>query len=206
MTYNGRLKKSEWEVRSIALTTAQQITKQYHYAKGGSNTGTYTHGLFRRDEFWEANCAGIAWWIPPTKSSAIATYPANWRGVLCLSRLVIVPGVPLNACSFLLARSVKMIDRERWPCLVTYADEWQGHTGTIYRAANWSYMGLTKPETVFVVNGRMTSRKAGPITRTHSEMLALGAEELGRFAKHKFVNIREFPANKSLQPTSKTGG
>lgn len=82
-----------------------------------------------------------------------------------------------------------LIDRLRWPCLVTYADEWQGHTGTIYRATNWQYVGLTKPEATFVHNGRMVARKAGPKTRTRSEMEAMGAEMVGRFAKHKFVHI-----------------
>ncbi len=132
---------------------------------------------------------GAAWWIPPTKSAALATYPANWRGVLALSRLVVAPNVPKNACTFMLAASRKMIDRRRWPALVTYADEWQGHTGTIYRADNWQDVGRTAPGATFVLNGRMIARKAGPRTRTRAEMESLGAEMIGRFAKRKFVHI-----------------
>ena len=139
--------------------------------------------------FFDNECWGIAWWIPPTKSAALATFPENWQGVLALSRLVIVPGVPKNACSFLLSKSMKLINRRRWPCLVTYADEWQGHVGTIYKATNWRYAGKTKPEPVFVLNGRMVARKAGPKTRTKAQMLALGARLLGRFSKHKFVHV-----------------
>ena len=81
----------------------------------------------------------------------------------------------------------RMIDRKRWPCLVTYADEWQG-TRTIYRASNWDYCGLTAPEATFVKDGRMVARKAGPNTRTRAEMEELGAKMIGRFAKHKFVH------------------
>lgn len=125
----------------------------------------------------------------PTKSAALATFPLKWQGVLCLSRLVIVPGMPKNACTFLLAGSRHRIDSKRWPCLVTYADQWQGHSGGIYRADNWDYIGLTKPERTYTLNGRMIARKAGPKTRTHAEMLALGAECIGSFAKHKFVKI-----------------
>lgn len=154
---------------------------------GGANTETYMHGLFRRAD--PARIAGIAWWIPPTKSAAQATYPIDWQGVLCLSRLVIEPDVPLNAASFLLARSRRLIDRERWPCLVTYADEWQGHDGGIYKADNWDFVGRTKLEPTFTVNGRMVSRKAGPRTRTRKEMLALGAVHVGSFARLKFVRI-----------------
>lgn len=71
-----------------------------------------------------------------------------------------------------------------------YADDWRGHTGGIYRASNWTYLGKTKDHPTYVINGVMTARKAGPRTRTHSEMLALGAVCEGSHAKHKFVLIR----------------
>jgi hypothetical protein len=59
----------------------------------------------------------------------------------------------------------------------------------MYRAAGWEYVGLTKPERVYRIGGRMLSRKAGAKTRTHSEMLALGAECVGAFPKHKFRKV-----------------
>lgn len=184
------LRAKEWTVRAVSLSTARELVTRLHYAKGGSNTETYCHGLFRKGEdFFDESCLGVAWWIPPTKSAALATYPANWRGVLALSRLAIDPTVPTNACSFLISRSRKMIDRKAWPCLVTYADEGQGHTGAIYLADNWKYVGLTKPEAMFTLNGRMIARKAGPKTRTRAEMAALGAVIEGNFAKHKFVHL-----------------
>lgn len=189
-TIEPRLRADEWEVRPMSdLSIAVEMVKRFHYAVGASNTAVYLHGLFRKGAFWETECQGIAWWIPPTRTAAEATYPPNWQGVLALSRLVIVPSVPKNACTFLLARSRKLIDRALWPCLVTYADEWRGHTGAIYRADNWQYIGKTRAERVYVVNGRMTARKAGPHTRTHAEMLALGAELIGSFSKHKYVRL-----------------
>ena len=188
--YSNRLKKADWEVRPVTLEVAQDITCHYHYARGGSNTAVATHGLFRIGSFWEYDCSGIAWWLPPTKPAAMNTFAENWRGVLSLTRLVIVPDVPKNACSFLLSRSMKLLDRDRWPCLVTYADPWQGHTGTIYKATNWQLAGRSKPEYIYVKDGRMLSRKIGPKTRSHSEMLALGCEVKGRTAKYKFVHIQ----------------
>jgi len=191
MDYTDRLRKENWLVRDVPLCIAQEMVKYYHYTRGGSNTGTYVHGLFERDAFWHEECKGIAWWIPPTKSAALATYPDNWNGVLMLHRLVILPDVPKNACSFLLSRSMRLIDRAIWPCLVTYADEGQGHVGTIYKATNWDYMGMTAPEPVYVLNGRQISRKAGPTTRTRAEMFELGAEVAGTSSKHKFVHIQD---------------
>lgn len=188
--YTDRLRKENWEVRSVPLEVAIRLVRKFHYAKGAANTATYLHGLFHKGEFWDENCKGVAWWIPPTKSAALATYPQNWQGVLSLSRLVIEDGVPKNACTFLLSRSVKMINRTDWPCLVTYADEWKGHRGTIYLAAGWKFVGETTPEACFTLNGVMTSRKAGPRTRTRAQMAALGAVEQGKFSKRKFVLVR----------------
>ena len=181
-----RLRRSEWEVRTVDLATAQALVRQHHYSGGGANTATYRHGLFRKED---DQCLGVAWWIPPTKTAANATYPDDWRGVLALTRLAIAPEVPKNGASFLLGASMKMIDRIRWPCLVTYADEMQGHTGAIYRATNWEYCGMTAKEATWFKNGRMVARKAGPKTRTRDEMLALGCEMVGCFAKHKFRHI-----------------
>ena len=185
-----RLRKADYEVRSVDITTARRLVEDHHYAKGASNTATYLHGLFPANSFWNVDCIGVAWWIPPTKGAALATYPENWEGVLALSRLVIQPDAPKNACSFLLSRSVKLIDPGRWPCLVTYADQWRGHSGGIYRAANWDYVGLTRREATYTKDGRMLARKAGGSTRTHSEMLGMGCSFEGRHAKHKFVLVR----------------
>ncbi len=185
-----RLRKSEWEVRDINIDAARRMVSQYHYAKGASNTATYLHGLFRAGDIFQEQCVGVAWWIPPTKSAALATYPERWTGVLSLSRLVIMPDVPANACTFLLSRSRRLISVEDWPCLLTYADDWRGHTGAIYRADNWTYVGKTKPERCYCIDGRMVARKAGPNTRTHADMLAIGAEMVGSFSKHKYIMVR----------------
>lgn len=191
MTIGVRLLKEEWTVRDVEIDVARRLVRAEHYALGASNTAVYLHGLFREGDIFQEQCAGVAWWIPPTRSAAQATYPKNWKGVLALSRLAIRPEVPANACTFLLSRSRRLIPSDVWPCLVTYADEWRGHTGAIYKADNWRYIGKTKPERTYQLDGRMVARKAGGHTRTHSEMLALGARMVGSFAKHKFVMIRK---------------
>jgi hypothetical protein len=168
------------------MKTATPFIEENHYSKGASNTATYLHGLFPANWLWYRDCAGVAWWIPPTKSAAQKWLPENWQGVLSLSRFAIHPDVPANACSFLLSKSVKLINRERWPVLVTYADTWRGHTGAIYKACGWKFCGMTKPEATYTVNGRMTARKAGNNTRTHAEMLALGAIFEGKFSKSRW--------------------
>lgn len=189
MKPDNPLRKREWMVDTADLKQIAELVGRLHYAGGGANTATFRHGLFKREE-WPLVVRGTAWWMPPTRSAAEATWPNNWQGVLSLSRLVIEPDVPTNAASFLLGASVKLIRKDpRWECLVTYADEWQGHTGAIYLAAGWEWVGLTKPERVYVKDGVMVARKAGPRTRTHDEMLEMGAKCVTASRKHKFVKV-----------------
>lgn len=184
-----QLDKTEWMVATLDLGQAHELVFLEHYAAGGPNTATFRHGLFRTEE-WPLNYHGVAWWIPPTRTAAEASTDGDWRRVLALSRFALRPDVPKNGASFLLSRSVRLIKQSGdWDVLVTYADEWQGHTGTMYLAAGWEYVGPTKPERVYVLNGRMIARKAGPKTRTHVEMLALGADCVGSFSKHKFRKV-----------------
>ena len=183
-----KLNKNEWVVLPVSIDTARRIIEKYHYAASATNTRVYTHGLFRKgEEFFEQNCLGVAWWLPPTKNAAIATFKGDWRKVLSLTRLAISPEVPKNGASFLLGKSIKMIDKEKWHCLVTYADTWQEHTGAIYKATNWEYMGMTKPSPVFQSDeGKMMGRKRGGKNLTVKELAELGFKKIGNFAKHKF--------------------
>lgn len=195
---NG-LRRCEWRVDTCALAQGRDLCERLHYSAGSANTATYRHGLYRIED-WPFYVQGVALWIPPTRTAAEATWP-DWQRVLSLSRLAIEESVPTNGASFLLSRSTRLIAAEkRWDCLVTYADEWQGHTGAIYLAAGWEYVGLTKPERIYVRNGVMIARKAGPKTRTHADMIALGAECVGSFRRRKFRKILRPPRAGACAP------
>lgn len=186
------LDRSLWVVRPISISTARFIVTKFHYSKGATNTRVYTHGLFKKgSDFFDSDCLGVAWWLPPTKNAAIATYPqGEWRKVLSLTRLAISPDAPKNGASFLLCKSIKLIDKNKWHCLVTYADTSQNHTGAIYKATNWEYMGETQPTPVFVnEKGLMMGRKRGGKNLTIKELDQQGFKSKGNFVKHKFRMI-----------------
>lgn len=183
------LHRNEWTVRPVDISLARSLIARLHYARGASNSATAVHGLFKADEPILGQCYGVAWWIPPTRDAAAAWWPEPTE-VLALSRLVLEDDVPKNGASFLISQSIRLL-HPRWKCLITYADSWQGHDGGIYKATNWEYLGLTNAERTYVINGVMKSRKAGPRTYTHDEMLARGAELVGSYAKHRFRYIRK---------------
>ncbi len=177
--------KEDWYVETAQLKAAQEMVKVHHYSGGGSNTAVYVHGLFRAAT---KELVGIAWWLPPTRVACESVNKDNWKKVLSLTRLVILPGIPKNACTFLMGRSINLIKKDgRFASLVTYADESQGHTGAIYKASNWLYVGRTGPYPRWVDStGRQVAQKSTK-NRVKSEMLALGHVKVGAFYKHKFI-------------------
>lgn len=192
-----RLRKQDWFVDDAPLPAAQRMVAEHHYSRGGSNTAVYVHGLYKRDD---GKLYGVAWWLPPTRVACESVNKEDWKRVLSLTRLVILPGVPNNACSFLMAKSIQRIRNDgRFSSLVTYADESQSHTGAIYRATNWDYAGRTGPYPRWIdpASGRQVAPKA-TVNRTAQKMRDLGYERSGSFHKHKFVMHLKTKASSDL--------
>lgn len=186
--------KRDYEVRDCSLSAALSFLREVHYAGGRGTTATYVHGLFR-----QGCLVGVALWLPPTRVAAL-TVDADWKGVLSLSRLAVASGEPTNAASFLLGRSMRLVAADRrFHSLLTYADERHGHTGAIYRATNWEYLGLVPGASAWLdADGHQVSIRTGPPhargSRTVTEMTALGYTRVPASRKHKFV--KRLPRNR----------
>jgi hypothetical protein len=66
--------------------------------------------------------------------------------VATLARLYLDGEIPKNAESRVLGVVARLLRRQRRVrVLLSYADPVAGHTGTVYRAAGWTYLGRTEP-------------------------------------------------------------
>ena len=166
MTTGERLRAADWRVDNIPEHgEAARLVREWHYSSSCPNTSTYRHGLYAAGLLTQ--CDGVAIWIPPTRAAGLAVNPTCPNGVLSLSRLVVAPWVPANGASFLLGRSMRLIDRQRWPTLLTFADTAQGHTGAIYLATNWRSDGEVPAGDVWELpDGSLCGRKRGGVTLT----------------------------------------
>jgi len=181
----SHLRACDYEVRPVPLRDGRAFIMKYHYSRGCSNTAVYVHGLFRKDS---DALLGVAQWLPPTKVAAESVNRERWKRVLSLTRLAVHPDVPTNGASFLMGRSIKIIKAEgKWVSLVTYADDFMGHSGQIYKATNWEYIGHMKGSPRWEdKDGRQVARKS-TTSRTNAQMAELGYRMVGTFGKHKFV-------------------
>lgn len=119
----------------------------------------------------------LLWSIPPRESG-----PGCWE----LSRLWCAEELPKNSESWFIAQAVQHVRRTHQSVrrLVSYADPAAGHSGTIYRAANWHYDGLTDserktPRFDYWANGRRLGRA--------SHGTGLLVEKRRRTPKHRFT-------------------
>lgn len=182
-------------VIEIPHAMAAAFLASVHYAKGTANTSVARHGLFDPS----GTLRGVALWMPPLPPAArwIAKHYARAReidprGVLVLSRLACAPFAPANATGYLLGRSMRLIDRVRWPALLTFADTSQGHTGTVYRATNWDPLGESAAGDTWVhaVTGAQRGRRAGGCAdRTADEMRADGFVKRAAAPKIRFGHV-----------------
>lgn len=179
------LRKNDWFVADCSLSRARAFICQHHYSKGCSNTAVYSHGLYRRSD---NALMGVALWLPPTRVAAESVNREQWKRVLALTRLAIHPEVKTNGASFLMGQSIRLIKQDgKWVSLVTYADHFMAHTGAIYRATNWTFVGDMKGSPRWEDSeGRQVARKS-TVSRNDQQMRDLGYRNVGTFGKRKFV-------------------
>jgi hypothetical protein len=186
-----QLRSSDWFVASIpSHAEVRRLVCAWHYSRSCGNTSTVRHGLYPRSTApLTGEASGVAVWIPPTRRAAESVAGKDWGGVLMLTRFALHPEIPSNGASFLLGRSMRLIDRSRWPVLLTYADTALGHAGTIYKATNWECMGETMGGDRWVDSeGRQGQIKHGNATLSVAEMARRGFTRSPRLPKIKFVH------------------
>ena len=124
-----------YDLRPCRMADVRALCAKFHGYGGTGNSATYIFGVFEAGRV----VAGFLW-QPPALGACMSVCPEAPYGVLSLSRMVAVPRPDrlLNHISKPLRRQMRtLIDRERWPVLVTYHDEGQGHTGHVYRCSGW---------------------------------------------------------------------
>lgn len=118
-----------------SLDVVRAMCERYHGYGSAGGIATYAFAVLE-DERPVASFA----WQPPPPGASVSVCPEAPAGVLALSRMVAVPREEraLRHISKPLREQMRrLIDRTRWPVLVTYSDEGQGHTGHVYKCSGW---------------------------------------------------------------------
>lgn len=150
----------DYDLRPCSLAEVAALCALYHGYGGAGNAACYAFGVYE-----DARIIAAYAWQPPPPGAARSVCPQCPEGVLALSRMVAVPREErrLNHVSRPLRRQMRrMIDRTRWPVLVTYSDEGQGHTGHVYKCSGWARTRTSQRPIYVAGDGvRRSSYRAG---------------------------------------------
>ena len=102
---------------------------------------SHAFGLF---EVATGNLKGVVTYGVPCSSTLLKGIcgAEEMHNVYELNRLWVDDSVPRNGESFLIAGSIKLLDKE---IIVSFADTSQKHIGYVYQATNFYYCGLSAP-------------------------------------------------------------
>lgn len=111
--------------------------------------------------------SGLATYGYPVGRNAIKSYGNNIKE---LKRFCLVDGLPKNTASWFMAKCNRQLKQDGLGAVLSYSDPKQGHTGIIYKASNFLYLGKQKQGTPYYKVGprKVYSRNMkGAILKRH---------------------------------------
>ena len=185
--------KSEYYIDKVSKKEAEELLLKYHYLKDiskGFKSG-YNYGLFKKNDFCPLKIGGLLGVIiftglpvPEIAQGAFGLERNEQQGLFELSRLCIHPetqGTEHNITSWFVSRSIRQLRKDtEVKAIISYADS-DFHSGTIYRACNFKYCGLSDPKKDFYyADGTKHSR---------GKIKGADGEWKERSRKHRYVMI-----------------
>ncbi len=193
--------KTDYSIDRITKEEAKSLLLKYHYLKDFSKDfkSGYNYGLHRKsftDILRIGECLGTCIFtglpVPEIAVGAFGLQRNEQEGIFELSRLCIHPDIQqeeYNITSWFVSRCIKQLRKDtKVRAIISYADS-DFHGGTIYRACNFRYCGLTDAKKDFYYpDGTKHSR---------GKVKGLEGEWKERSRKHRYVMI--FDKNLNLK-------
>lgn len=172
------------------LRDVSAFIKKYHYSHTHPGGIDFSFRLEQAGVLSGACCFG--WMAGNPKATPIVGCPPEKSRELM--RLVLLDEVPKNSESRFIGWCLRWLKSHTdLIALVSFADPVAGHSGIVYRATNWEYVGLQKPiRPRLIIDGKeIHPRQAVAVFGTSSvpKLRAQGknVELRIREQKHKFV-------------------
>lgn len=191
-----RMSKDQYRLELTTKKQIQHLLTEYHYLSKQSVTfkSGFNVGLFCQDEIVGA-CVFTGFPVPELAKGCFGLERDQQEGLFELSRFVLRPDhqqSEYNLSSWFLSRSLKFLKAKKQPvkAVLSYADS-HYHDGTLYKACNFSYHGLTDKKSDFWIqqpDGSFKKHARGSVRH-------LKGEWRPRTQKHRFLQVYD----KSLQ-------
>jgi hypothetical protein len=175
-------------VAEVPLGTVRTLIERNHYSRSCPAVASRAFAIFLGKQLHGA--AVFSNGSAHAGRLVVAGVPQH---VVTLSRLWLSDRLPKNAESRVLGIILRMLRREgRHKVLLTFADPAVGHDGTIYRAAGFTYLGTTAPESYILIAGkechpRSVASAHGSNDTGHLRRTGIDARRRWIPPKHRYV-------------------
>jgi len=194
--------KSDFYIDIVSKKQAEDLLLQYHYLKDISKSfkSGYNYGLFKHNDFSPLNIGGVLGVciftglpVPEIAKGAFGLERNEQQGLFELSRLCIHPDIQSgehNITSWFVSRAIRQLRKDtKVRAIISYADS-DFHFGTVYRACNFKYCGLSDPKKDFYyADGTKHSR---------GKMKGEDGEWKDRSRKHRYLMVFDKELKKRL--------
>jgi len=185
--------KTDYTIDRVSKSEAAELLLRFHYLKDiskGFKSG-YNYGLYKNNDFSPLNIGGIQGVciftglpVPEIAKGAFGLERNEQQGLFELSRLCIHPDTQereYNITSWFVSKAIKRLRKDtEVKAIISYADS-DYHHGTIYRACNFRYCGLSEPKKDFYfADGTKHSR---------GSVKGCDGEWKDRSRKHRYVMV-----------------
>jgi hypothetical protein len=194
--------KSDFYIDRVGKEEIKELLYTYHYLKDESKDfkSGFNYGLYRKsftDILRVGSCLGACVFtglpVPEIAVGAFGLERNQQEGIYELSRLCIHPDLQkeeYNITSWFVSHCIRRFKKDaRVRCILSYADA-NHHLGTIYRACNFTYHGLTAPKKDFYYSDG-TKHSRGSIKGKDGEWRE-------RSRKHRYLMIFDKDLKKRL--------
>jgi hypothetical protein len=195
--------KSDFFIDKVSKENVKNLLYNFHYLKDHSKDfkSGFNYGLFRKftgNVPTGTNCIGVCIFtgipVPEIAVGAFGLKRDDQEGIYELSRLCIHPDIQkeeYNITSWFVSRCIKSFKKDaKVRAILSYADS-DFHTGTIYRACNFDYYGLTDPKKDFWIkqdDGTYKKHSRGSVKNLEGDWRP-------RTRKHRFLLVYDKSLN-----------
>ena len=183
------MSKESFKLGLISKQQAADILLKFHYLKDiskGFKSG-FNVGLFDNEQLVGV-CIFTGFPVPELVTGMFGLPRENQDGFFELSRLCLTPEIQKqehNLASWFVSRSIRLLRKEKSVrAILSYADS-TFHSGTVYKACNFKYYGLTEAKKDFFIK----QPDGSFIKHSRGKVKGIEGEWRDRSVKHRYVLV-----------------
>lgn len=158
MNNTGSLNRKECEIKVCDFSDIKHIFHEFHYKKSAMGGGiSVCFAMLMNGDLVGGSVLGKP------------RHEGKYQNCIDIRRMACVDNAPCNSESWFLSQIIKWIaSNTEYDYVLSYSDKTVGHTGTIYKAANFNNIGETTPTKFIEWKGKVYHPRSLSIDRPYS--------------------------------------